>query len=257
MRRQHTRTIREEERPTLLLMAAGAVAGAAAGLYLGRRYRTMDAFLSDARKRLGDLRQLWRDVGLDDDNRVRLRSEVDDDLEDEDVDYDELDEDEVDEDETDDEPFEAAEALDDIDEDEDEDFEVEDEDEEEDEDQFDDELEDDLAAVARENGGPGISRRREDIARRLAERVLRELRDEPTLADRAIEIAADGDGVVELTGTVHTIEEVSRAAAITRSVPGVSMVLNRIDVRAGGHMDTASVARDPATNPDVGPTARD
>ncbi len=47
MRRRHVRTIREEERPTLLLMAAGAVAGAAAGLYLGRRYRSMDAFLED------------------------------------------------------------------------------------------------------------------------------------------------------------------------------------------------------------------
>ena len=253
MRRQHTRTIREEERPTLLLMAAGAVVGATAGLYLGHRYRSMDAFLSDARKRLGDLRQLWQDVGLDDDNRVRLRAEVEDDLEDEDDDYDELDADELDEDEADEEPFEAAEAFDDVEEDEDEDFEADDGDE----DEFDDELEDDLAAVGRDNGAPDFSRRREDGARRLAERVLDELRDEPPLSDRAIEIAVDGDGVVELTGTVHTIEEVSRAAAIVRSVPGVTMVLNRIDVRAGGHMDTASVARDPATDPDVGPTARD
>ena len=253
MRRQHTRTIREEERPTLLLMAAGAVAGAAAGLYLGRRYRSMDAFLTDARKRLGDLRELWRAVDVDADDRVRLRSEVVDDLEDEDEDYDELDEDELDEDEPNEGSF--AGAFDDVDEDEDEDLDAEDEDE--DEYEFDDELEDDLAATVRDNGAPDITqRRREESARRLEERVLRELSDEPALAARAIEIAVVGDGVVELTGTVHTIEEVSRAAAIARSVAGVSMVLNRIDVRAGGHIDTASVAREPSTDPDA-PTARD
>lgn len=249
MRRKPTRTIREEERPTLLLMAAGAVAGAAAGLYLGHRYRSMDAFLADARKRLGYLQELWRDAELDADDRIRLRSEVEDDL-DEDEDYDELEEDEVDEG-----PYRATEAFDEVDEYED-DEETEDLEAEE-EYEFDDELEDDLAAAASDNGATEISRRREDVARRLEERVLRELRDEPKLADRAIEIAVVGDGVVELTGAVQTIEEVSRAAAIARSVRGVSMVLNRIEVRAGGHIDTASVARDPAADPDAGPTARD
>jgi hypothetical protein len=59
MRRRKVRSVREEERPTLLLMAAGAVAGAAAGLYLGRRYRSFDAFMADVRDRLGDLRTIW------------------------------------------------------------------------------------------------------------------------------------------------------------------------------------------------------
>ena len=257
MRRKPTRTIREEERPTLLLMAAGAVAGAAAGLYLGHRYRSMDAFLADARKRLGYLQELWRDAALDADDRVRLRSEVEDDL-DEDGDYDELDEvDEDDEDEVDEGPYRATEAFDEVDEYEDEDDDETEDLEAEEEYEFDDELEDDLAAAASDNGATEISRRREDVARRLEERVLRELRDEPKLADRAIEIAVVGDGVVELTGAVQTIEEVSRAAAIARSVRGVSMVLNRIEVRAGGHIDTASVARDPAADPDAGPAARD
>ena len=64
MRRRHVRTVREEERPTLLLMAAGAVAGAAAGMYLGRRYRSLDAFLADMRDRIEDLRDIWNDDAL-------------------------------------------------------------------------------------------------------------------------------------------------------------------------------------------------
>jgi hypothetical protein len=108
----------------------------------------------------------------------------------------------------------------------------------------DDDFDDDLAAVARDNGSSESLRRAEDIARRLEERVLDALHDEPVLSSRSIEIAVVGDGVVELTGTVHSIEEISRAAALVRAIPGVSMVLNRIEVRMGGSIDTASVARD-------------
>ena len=79
-RRSKVRTIREEERPTLLLMAAGAVAGAAAGLYLGRRYRSMDAFLEDVRDRFGSLRDLWNAAEeLPLGRRSRLQIDVDDD----------------------------------------------------------------------------------------------------------------------------------------------------------------------------------
>ena len=67
------------------------------------------------------------------------------------------------------------------------------------------------------------------------------------LGTRNIEIAVVGDGVVELTGSVHAIDEISRAAAVVRGVPGVNMVLNRIEVRTGGSIDTASVPRDPAS----------
>ena len=67
------------------------------------------------------------------------------------------------------------------------------------------------------------------------------------LLEQAPEIAVVGDGVVELTGTVHAIDEISRAAAVVRGVPGVNMVLNRIEVRTGGSIDTASVPRDPAS----------
>ena len=236
MRRRHVRTIREEERPTLLLMAAGAVAGAAAGLYLGRRYRTMDAFLEDIRDRFGTLRDIWNEDELPRSRRERLGIDVvDDDIGDEEDDE-ELDE--LDEDELEGAPFATSESYDD-DEDYDED--------EEDADDLEDDFEDEIEAVGRDNGVSEASRRAEDIARQLEERVLEEVRNEPVLGTRSIEIAVVGDGVVELTGTVHTIDEISRAAAVVRGVPGVSMVLNRIEVRSGGSIDTASVPRDPSS----------
>jgi hypothetical protein len=230
MRRRHVRTIREEERPTLLLMAAGAVAGAAAGLYLGRRYRSMDAFLTDMRGRLADLRDVWYDEELSHEDRVRLGADV--------ADVDELDEDEddLDEDELEGAPYENAEAFDD------------DDDDATLDDYEDDEFEEELDEVTRANGAES-SRRADDMSRRLEERVLRALGNEEVLSARAIEIAVVGDGVVELTGAVHAIEEVARASALARSVPGVTMVLNRIVVRSGGNIDTASVPRDPVEAP--------
>ena len=84
---------------------------------------------------------------------------------------------------------------------------------------------------------------------RLEERVRVALSNEPVLGKRSIELAVVGDGVIELTGSVNAIEEVSQAAALVRGVPGVSMVLNRIEVRSGGSMGTASVARDPLDAP--------
>ena len=235
MRRRHVKTVREEERPTLLLMAAGAVAGAAAGLYLGRRYRSMDAFLADMRGRFAGLRDVWFEEALTHEDRVRFGADVADvDELDEDEEEDEFDE--LDEDELEGAPYENAEAFDDDDE------------AEASLDDYDDDFEDEIAEVTRTNGAPE-SRRNEETDRRLEERVLLALRDEPVLGARAIEIAVVGDGVVELTGTVHAIEEVARASAMARSVPGVTMVLNRIVVRAGGNLDTASVARDPVEAP--------
>jgi hypothetical protein len=251
MRRRHVRTVREEERPSLLLMAAGAVAGAAAGLYLGRRYRTLDAFLADLRGRFASLRDTWMDDELDaDDDRVRLgvADEVDEELEDDDEVEDEDEEeeeafDELVDDELDAEPVEAGEVFDGED-----DEDVLDDDDDDDDDDV-DEFEDDLADITSANGVSEAASRADEMARRLEERVLRALRDEPDLGARAIEIAVVGDGVVELTGAVRAIEEISRASALVRKVPGVNMVLNRIDVRTGGHIDTASVPREPVEAP--------
>ena len=241
MRRRSVRTVREEERPTLLLMAAGAVAGAAAGLYLGRRYRSFDAFMTDVRDRLGDLRTIWYDDELEAEDRgVRIADAIDEFEDEEDSDeFEEADED----DDVDDEGGYREAYVDGDDDEVDEEL---DEDEEFDDDV--DELEEELAAVTATNGSAGVSRGA-DKARKLEERVLDALHDDEVLSERAIEIAVVGDGVVELTGTVRAIEEVSRASAMVRNVAGVSMVLNRIDVGAGGTLDTASVPREPVEAP--------
>jgi len=215
-------------------MAAGAVAGAAAGLYLGRRYRSMDAFLADVRDRFEALKDVWYDEDIALESRGRRRTEIADIDDDEDEDEDDLEE--LDEDEFEAGPY-APEAFDDDDDDDDVDL----DDDADDEDEF----EEELAAVGRDNGVTESSLRAEEKARQLEEKVLRTLRGEPVLSARSIELAVVGDGVIELTGRVNTIEEVSRAAALVRGVPGVSMVLNRLEVISGGKMDTASVARDP------------
>lgn len=155
-------------------------------------------------------------------------------------------EDDVDEEEEE----EVGEELDDIDDDEGEESpyatsESYEEDDDEVDDDLDDDFDDEIEAVGRDNGVSDAERRAEDVARQLEERVLEELHDEPVLSTRSIEIAVVGDGVVELTGSVHAIDEISRAAAVVRGVPGVTMVLNRIEVRTGGTIDTASVAREP------------
>jgi hypothetical protein len=220
-------------------MAAGAVAGAAAGLYLGRRYRSMDAFLEDVRDRFGALRDIWNEADLPLSRRERLGIDVvDDDIEEDDGDDEEFDE--LDEDELEDAPFATSESYEDDDEEEG--------DEEEEADDYDDDFDDEIEAVGRDNGVSEASRRAEDLARRLETRVLEELQSESVLGTRSIEIAVVGDGVVELTGTVLAIDEISRAAAVVRGVPGVNMVLNRIEVRTGGSIDTASVPRDPANS---------
>jgi hypothetical protein len=237
MRRRVARKV-IDERPTILLMAAGAIAGAAAGMYLGRRYKTVGDLVEDVRHRLGDLRDLWYDDEADD-IAGRLRGharigvddgdDIDDIEDDEDVEDDYLEGSAADED-----------AIDD------------DSGEDDDEADYDDvyEFDDELAEVVRANGVVDEPTSAERAARQLEETVLATLHNEPLLNERPIEIAVVGDGVVELTGTVQAIEEGSRAAALVRRVPGVSMVLNRIEVRSGGHVDTASVPREPTDEAD-------
>jgi len=65
----------------------------------------------------------------------------------------------------------------------------------------------------------------------LEERVLEAFRNDPTLSERAIDIGAIGDGIIELTGWVHEPDEATHAVTITRGVPGVETVVNRLDVR--------------------------
>jgi BON domain len=66
----------------------------------------------------------------------------------------------------------------------------------------------------------------------LEERVLEAFRNDPILSERAIDIGAIGDGVIELTGWVDTEEESEHAVTIARGVPGVETVVNRLAIGA-------------------------
>ena len=65
----------------------------------------------------------------------------------------------------------------------------------------------------------------------LEERVLEAFRNDPVLSERAVDIGAIGEGIIELTGWVHGEDEITHAMTITRGVPGVDTVVNRLTVR--------------------------
>jgi hypothetical protein len=65
----------------------------------------------------------------------------------------------------------------------------------------------------------------------LEERVLEAYRNDPILSERAIDIGAIDEGIIELTGWVHAPEEATHAVTIARGTPGVETVVNRLAVR--------------------------
>jgi hypothetical protein len=80
----------------------------------------------------------------------------------------------------------------------------------------------------------------------LEERVLEAFRNDPILSERAIDIGAIGDGIIELTGWVHEADEATHAVTITRGVPGVETVVNRLDVRVAGSEGADEIDDDPS-----------
>jgi len=70
----------------------------------------------------------------------------------------------------------------------------------------------------------------ESLDTELEERVLEAFRNDPILSERGIDIGSIGEGTIELTGWVETTDESERATTITRGVPGVETVVNRIIV---------------------------
>src|SRR6202158_6255793 len=68
-------------------------------------------------------------------------------------------------------------------------------------------------------------------AEALEERVLEAYRNDPTLSERAIDIGAVEDGIIELTGWVNSEEEAHQAVVVARGVPGVETVVNRLVIR--------------------------
>jgi hypothetical protein len=65
----------------------------------------------------------------------------------------------------------------------------------------------------------------------LEERVLEAFRNDPVLSERAIDIGAVEDGIIELTGWVNSDDESHQAVVIARGVPGVETVVNRVAIR--------------------------
>ena len=68
----------------------------------------------------------------------------------------------------------------------------------------------------------------EDVDESLEEHVLEAFRNDPVLAERAIDIGSLSEGVIELAGWVEDAAESEHAVTIARGVPGVETVINRI-----------------------------
>jgi hypothetical protein len=83
--------------------------------------------------------------------------------------------------------------------------------------EFDDEYDDELEDEGVPNEG-------------LEERVLEAFRNDPILAERAIDIGGIGEETIELAGWVNSEEEAEHAVVLARGVPGVETVVNRIAV---------------------------
>ena len=66
----------------------------------------------------------------------------------------------------------------------------------------------------------------------LEERVLEAYRNDPLLSERAIDIGAIQEGIIELTGWVNAEDEARQAVDVARGVPGVETVVNRLAVRS-------------------------
>jgi BON domain-containing protein len=67
-----------------------------------------------------------------------------------------------------------------------------------------------------------------DGVEELEERVLEAFRNDPILSERAVDIGALEDGIIELTGSVNSDEESRQAMVVARGVPGVETVVNRL-----------------------------
>lgn len=64
----------------------------------------------------------------------------------------------------------------------------------------------------------------------LEERVLEAFRNDPILAERAVDIGGIGEATIELAGWVNSDDEAEHAVTIARGVPGVDSVVNRIAI---------------------------
>jgi hypothetical protein len=91
-----------------------------------------------------------------------------------------------------------------------------------DEDEFDPDFDEDLETTKASMNG----------SEELEDRVLEAFRNDPTLSERAIDIGAVEDGIIELTGWVNSEDEAHQAVVVARGVLGVETVVNRLTARA-------------------------
>jgi hypothetical protein len=70
----------------------------------------------------------------------------------------------------------------------------------------------------------------EDIDETLEERVLEAYRNDPIMAERAVDIGSISAGIIELAGWVETEQESEHAVTLARGVPGVETVVNRLAI---------------------------
>lgn len=73
----------------------------------------------------------------------------------------------------------------------------------------------------------------------LEDAVVEALAQDELLGDRDLEVGALEAGVIELSGSVGSAREASRAVALTRRVAGVTTVLNRIAVASAAQREAA------------------
>lgn len=90
-----------------------------------------------------------------------------------------------------------------------------------------------------------------DEAEELEERVLEAFRNDPILAERAVDIGAVGGGIIELTGWVHEESESDHALVLTRGVPGVTTVVNRLDVSSEEEERARNASRYASGDPEL------
>ncbi len=81
----------------------------------------------------------------------------------------------------------------------------------------------------------------DDVHAALEDHVLEAFQADSTLRERAIDISAVGDGLIELSGWVDSDDESHHAAAVARRVEGVESVVNRLAI---GRADSTEQPRD-------------
>src|SRR5919202_827322 len=72
----------------------------------------------------------------------------------------------------------------------------------------------------------------------------RAFRNDPVLSERAIDIGAIGDGIIELSGWVDSEEEAELATTVARGTPGVDTVVNRLTVGGEDEMGEDELGED-------------